>query len=229
MWLRDAGNPLVRGAVGALARVNARHPWSHNDHFHGWVLRRLPVAGRTAVDIGCGRGGLVRALAPHVERVVGIDSDAEMRRAARACTSDLPNVRIVAGDLADVHEPIDLVTMIAVLHHLDAPAALAQIADRLAPGGRFLVVGLAPPVSLPDKAWDLLSAATNPIIGLAKHPRADRSAPRRPPFPVKDPTLSFDELRAVVAQFMPGAVMRHRLAFRFTLDWRKPGRPRIPD
>lgn len=228
MWLRDTGSPLVRRATAVLARVNARHPWSHNDHFHGWILRRLPAAGRTAVDIGCGRGGLVRTLAPHVERAVGIDSDAGMRAAATACTSGLPNVRILGGDLADIDGPIDLVTMIAVLHHLDAPAALAQIADRLAPGGRLLVVGLAPPVSRVDKAWDLLSAVTNPIIGLAKHPRADRSAPRRPPFPVKDPTLSFDELSAVVGRLMPGAVMRHRLAFRFTIDWRKPDGSRVP-
>ena len=24
----------------ALAKDNARHPWSHSDHFHAWILRR---------------------------------------------------------------------------------------------------------------------------------------------------------------------------------------------
>ena len=32
----------------ALAKDNARHPWSHSDHFHAWILRRrqsrLPVS-----------------------------------------------------------------------------------------------------------------------------------------------------------------------------------------
>jgi hypothetical protein len=39
----------------ALARVNARHPWSHNDYFHGWILRSLPVGRDLAVDIDCAR------------------------------------------------------------------------------------------------------------------------------------------------------------------------------
>jgi hypothetical protein len=38
----------------ALARVNARHPWNHNDYFHGWILRNLPAGRDLAVDIGCG-------------------------------------------------------------------------------------------------------------------------------------------------------------------------------
>lgn len=59
--------PFAGGALLAgMARLNARHPWSHNDHFHSWILANLPESCRTALDVGCGRGELVAALAPHV-------------------------------------------------------------------------------------------------------------------------------------------------------------------
>lgn len=112
--------------------------------------------------------------------------------------------------------------MVAVLHHLDARAALRHVRDVLAPGGRFLAVGLAPPASLTDHAWDAASIVTNPLIGLVKHPRVDRSGVRPPPYPVQDPTTTYAELRALVDDVMPGARMRHRLGFRHTIAWTRP-------
>ena len=35
----------------AFDRWNARHPWSHNDHFHGWILRNLPELKRLGLPI----------------------------------------------------------------------------------------------------------------------------------------------------------------------------------
>lgn len=62
----------------ALARVNARHPWSHNDYFHGWILRSLPVGRDLAVDIGCGKGVLAGKLAARFRHVNGIDANEGM-------------------------------------------------------------------------------------------------------------------------------------------------------
>ncbi|WP_328531873.1 hypothetical protein OG984_12435 [Nocardioides sp. NBC_00368] len=33
-------------AAKAIAELNARHPWSHNDHFHSWILANLPPRRR---------------------------------------------------------------------------------------------------------------------------------------------------------------------------------------
>jgi hypothetical protein len=112
--------------------------------------------------------------------------------------------------------------MIAVLHHLDATPALRKVARLLVPGGRFLAVGLAPPRSLCDHAWDLASMVTNPLIGYVKHPWPSPLTGEPPPFPVRDPTLPFGELREIVQAAMPGAVLRHRIAFRHTIAWTKP-------
>ena len=63
MDARASANPVLASARRWLARVNARHPWSHNEHFHGWILRNLPARRRAAVDVGCGTGVLAGKLA----------------------------------------------------------------------------------------------------------------------------------------------------------------------
>lgn len=206
----------------AMARLNARHPWSHNDHFHGWILSRLPTQRRRALDVGCGRGELLAVLASSVDEVVGIDTDAEMRAAATARCGGLASVSVRDTPLSELEGPFDVITMVAVLHHLDVAAALHDVRRLLAPGGRFLCVGLAPPASAPDLAWDLASIVTNPLIGFVKHPRPAREGLAPPPFPVADPTLTFDELRALAEPVLPGVRLRHRLAFRHTLEWTAP-------
>ncbi len=49
----------LRRAVASLAAFNARHPWNHNEHFHGWVGRRgardargVSVGLDSFIDIG---------------------------------------------------------------------------------------------------------------------------------------------------------------------------------
>ena len=72
MALRDLTRSVAGGALATgMARLNARHPWSHNDHFHRWILRNLPARRRAALDVGCGRGELVAALAPRFGEVIG--------------------------------------------------------------------------------------------------------------------------------------------------------------
>jgi len=223
MSLRRWTRTRVGGVFEAgMRRLNDRHPWSHNDHFHGWILANLPAPCRTVLDVGCGQGGLLTALAPHVASVVGTDADAAMRREAAHRCSDLANVSVVDGPRTEIDGPFDAVTMIAVLHHLEITDALQSVSHMLAPGGRFLAVGLAVPRSLTDHLWDAASTVTNPIIGYLKHPRPNRTGSRQPPFPVHDPTMSYDEIRSAVTEVMPGAILRHRIAFRHTIAWTKP-------
>ncbi|MGZ0152870.1 class I SAM-dependent methyltransferase [Kribbella sp. WER1] len=223
MALRRWAQTFANGTVAAqLEALNARHPWSHNDHFHSWILANLPEQRRAALDVGCGRGELLAALAPRFATVYGADADATMREQSAHRCSGLSNVTVSTDDWTDLPGPFDLITMVAVLHHLDVAEALNDVRRRLAPGGRFLAVGLAAPQNLRDHAWDLASVVTNPIIGYIKHPWPSPAAPQDPPFPVQDPTLTFDELQALVNTAMPGAHMRHQLGFRHTIAWTNP-------
>jgi SAM-dependent methyltransferase len=231
MDVRDSANPVVLSAERWLARVNARHPWNHNEHFHGWILRNLPARRQAAVDVGCGTGVLAGKLAPRFARVTGIDADEGMAAAASARLAGDPRVSIMqcrfdafAGAAGEGEA--DLITMVAVLHHLDLGGTLARIPRLLAPGGRLLVVGLAKVDSPADVMVDLVSAAANPLVGLVKHPRPARPAAEaaagQPVMPVRDPSASVAEIAAAAGARLPGATIRRRLFFRYTLRWDKP-------
>jgi SAM-dependent methyltransferase len=228
--VRDSANPLMAGAGRWLGRVNARHPWHHNEHFHGWILRNLPARRRAAVDVGCGTGVLAGKLAASFARVTGIDADAGMAAAASARLAHDPVVTIRRCRFEDFAAAAsdgeaDLITMVAVLHHLDLDDTLARIPGLLAPGGRLLVVGLARVNSLPDLAVDLISAAANPVMGLIKHPRPARPQPPaagQPVMPVRDPATTLAQIAAAVRAQLPGATIRRRLFFRYTLRWDMP-------
>jgi SAM-dependent methyltransferase len=229
--VRDSANPVVLSAARWLARVNARHPWNHNEHFHGWILRNLPARRQAAVDVGCGKGMLAAKLAPRFARVTGIDADEGMATTASARLAGDPRVSIMRcrfdafAEAADEGET-DLITMVAVLHHLDLDDTLQQILRLLAPGGRLLVVGLAKVDSPADAAVDLISAAANPVMGLVKHPRparlADEAAADEPVVPLRDPSATLAEIAAAASARLPGARICRRLFFRYTLRWDKP-------
>lgn len=225
-------SPISRG----LYWLNQRHPWSHNDHFHAWILKHLPARRRVAVDMGCGQGALVEQLAREFRTVHGSDISPQMRAEAVARTAHLDNVVIDDAQIGVLAEPIDsanpdhngapidLITMIAVLHHMDVDDTFAEVARTLAPGGKLLVVGLTVSSTPRDYAWDIASAVTNPIIGMIKHPQPRRRSdwPTKDPFPVKDPTVTFTDLAEAVDRHLPGARLRHSIGFRYTLEWTKP-------
>lgn len=67
----------------------------------------------------------------HAAQVIGNDVDEAMReQAARGCAG-LLNVTIAGGDWTDGEEAFDLVTMVAVLHHLDVAETLREVRRRL--------------------------------------------------------------------------------------------------
>jgi len=113
-----------------------------------------------------------------------------------------------------------------VLHHLDLDGALARIPRLVAPGGRLLVVGIARPDSLADLAFDVVSGAANPVMGMIKHPRAvrppERAVDSQPAVPVMDPATAFAEIAKAARAHLPGSTVRRRLFFRYTLRWDKP-------
>lgn len=224
MGIRKASpRGLGERAIDAMHRLNNRHPWSHNDAFHPWITTQLPARRSLAVDVGCGRGEVVARLAEHFDQVRGIDSDAEMRGVSRARTAGLPNVTIDSLAFDDLSPGVDLITMIAVLHHLDLDQALEQVRRVLNPGGRFLCVGLARPDSVADHAWDVASMVTNPVIGYVRHPWPAAQPPDPAPFPIRDPVWTFDQIRAAVDRVLPGATMQRHLGFRHTIVWTRPG------
>ena len=100
-----------------------------------------PLAGKTALDVGCGAGLLAEPLARLGAAVTGLDASAELIAVARehARSSGL-DIDYRAGDIADLTGTFDLVTCMEVVEHVAEPAAfVAALAKRLAPGGLLLL------------------------------------------------------------------------------------------
>jgi len=102
----------------------------------------------TVADLGCGTGAMAAILAPHVQQVIGVDASEEMLDAAKTRLAASANVELRRGTLEALpieQNTVDAATMMLVLHHLPSPAqALSEAARILKPGGRVLIVDMAP-------------------------------------------------------------------------------------
>lgn len=102
----------------------------------------------TVADLGCGTGAMAAILAPHVKQVIGVDASEEMLDAARERIGATANIELRKGTLEALPvtpASVDAATLMLVLHHLPSPAqALGEAARILKPGGRVLIVDMAP-------------------------------------------------------------------------------------
>ena len=97
----------------------------------------VPLDGREVVDVGCGNGALMRALAARGASVVGVEVTAEaVARAGEGCVLG----RADALPLPDAS--VDACVLMRSLHHVPAeamPRAFTECARVLRPGGAMYV------------------------------------------------------------------------------------------
>jgi 2-polyprenyl-6-hydroxyphenyl methylase/3-demethylubiquinone-9 3-methyltransferase len=128
-------------------------------HWPGDPQALKPLAGRRALDVGCGAGLLAEPLARLGAEVTGVDAAEENIAAAKAhAVGSGLAIDYRAGELAKLGlGTFDLVTAMEVIEHVaDKPEFVLQLAAHLTPGGlmalstpnrtpqsRLLMVGLA--------------------------------------------------------------------------------------
>ncbi len=114
----------------------------------GTYLQTLGPFG-TALDVCCGTGAAMRMLRPLcTEEVVGIDMSAGMLLEAEQRTADAPGtapLRFVRGDALQMpfNAAFDLAVCFGAFGHIlvrDEARFVAQLAQVLKPGGRFVFV-----------------------------------------------------------------------------------------
>ncbi|WP_225848045.1 bifunctional 2-polyprenyl-6-hydroxyphenol methylase/3-demethylubiquinol 3-O-methyltransferase UbiG [Streptomyces sp. HPF1205] len=211
-----------------LHRFNQRHPWSHNDHYGPWIAARVAEAGaRDVLDVGCGAGNLVALLRQRAATVTGLEPDPRMARAAAERFADDPAVTVVeAGfDGRGPRARFDAITLVAVLHHMPLAPTLRELRDCLAPGGRLVVVGCYRQTGRADLLVSLLSVLLNPVMGLIKHPARAAAPPLHMTAPTADARETLGDIRAAAAQELPGARIRRRLFWRYSLVYDAPAGP----
>jgi 2-polyprenyl-6-hydroxyphenyl methylase/3-demethylubiquinone-9 3-methyltransferase len=111
-------------------------------HWGGDISARAPLAGKSALDVGCGAGLLAEPLARMGANVTGVDAAPENAQAAakHAEASGL-DIRYMAGEVGTLDiGRFDLVTAMEVIEHVsDKRAFIRNLADRLAKGGLLVL------------------------------------------------------------------------------------------
>lgn len=214
------------GVLESLARFNAAHPWSHNEAYTALVLRHARtvrrLGGSAAVDVGCGTGNLLAPLSSVFPQVIGIEPDDSTAliasRRFEASNTVRVDHRAFGGEAA--HE-YDFIVFVASLHHMPLRATLQEAMFALRPGGRIVIIGLSRETA-DDRLHSSISLLLNPVIGFVRNPRRTAAAPLHMSAPTASASESFDEIRKIAAEVLPGIRMRRRLFWRYSAVWTAP-------
>ncbi len=134
-----------RGSSAMLHRINpVRLTYVRRQVDTLWSVgarERRPLAGRRALDVGCGAGLLSEPLSRLGAAVTGVDAAGEAIAAARvhAAAGGL-DISYGVGGIEDVEGAFELVTALEVIEHVTDPAGfVAGLARVLAPGGSLIL------------------------------------------------------------------------------------------
>lgn len=111
-------------------------------HFGGDGAARRPLAGKSALDVGCGAGLLCEPLARMGAAVTGVDAAPENVAAAQThATQSGLEIDYRKGELAELGlGKFDVVTSMEVIEHVTDPAAfVAGLAAHLKPDGLLIL------------------------------------------------------------------------------------------
>ncbi|MES2443629.1 MAG: bifunctional 2-polyprenyl-6-hydroxyphenol methylase/3-demethylubiquinol 3-O-methyltransferase UbiG [Pseudomonadota bacterium] len=140
----DWWNP--KGSSAMLHRLNPARLGYLRDavdaHWRGDAGGFEPLAGRTALDVGCGAGLLTEPLARLGAAATGLDAAPENVGAARAhAEAGGLDIEYLAGGIEAVAgRRFDLVVSMEVIEHVADTQAFAQgLADALAEGGLMVL------------------------------------------------------------------------------------------
>ncbi len=134
-----------KGSSAMLHRMNpVRLGYIRDQIDQHWGLDecdRRPLAGKRAVDVGCGGGLLAEPLARLGAEVTGLDPAPESVAAARIHAEGQGlAIDYRVGSVEALTGPYDLVTSLEVIEHVNEPRIFVQgLADALAPNGLLIL------------------------------------------------------------------------------------------
>jgi SAM-dependent methyltransferase len=161
---------LIQADFDRLAEFSDE-AWSHNNHYHPFLLRHVPVVCDQALDVGCGTGVFTRLLAARAGQVLGIDLSPNMIRIAQERSSHLANVHYQVADVLAYDLPaetFDCIASIATLHHLPLESTLLKLKAALKVGGTLLALDLFRAEGLADRLGNLWAFPTSLTLRLLK-------------------------------------------------------------
>jgi len=138
-WWNPKGSSAMLHKLNPVRLGFIRH--AIDAHWDGDAKALKPLAGKCALDVGCGAGLVCEPLARLGADVTGVDAAPENVAAAQAHAEGqgLP-IRYVSDEVGALEGEFNLVTALEVIEHVTDPATfIAQLAARLAPDGLMIL------------------------------------------------------------------------------------------
>ncbi len=110
-----------------------------------WLGRHLPEGSIDVLDIGCGNGALLNALADRIVSGTGVDESSKIIECARLKNAEHDHLRFEKIDgpvLPFPDNSFDCVTSLMSFRYLDWDPLLAEIKRVTRPGGKFLIIDM---------------------------------------------------------------------------------------
>ncbi len=124
-----------------------------------WFVEQLGIGpGATVLDLAAGTGKFTRLIEPFGARLIAAEPVDGMRAVLARTSPSVPVLSCAAELLPFRAESLDAITVAQAFHWFDAPAALAEAARVLRPGGRLGLLWNARDRSLPhvDALWSIM-------------------------------------------------------------------------
>ncbi|MBP6003906.1 MAG: class I SAM-dependent methyltransferase [Pyrinomonadaceae bacterium] len=145
-----------------------------------WLNEHLPAGKLKMLDIGCGNGALLNALADRVESGTGVDESAGIIERAKLKNADHDHLsfqKINGPVLPFPDASFDVVTSLMSFRYLDWDPLLAEIKRVTKPGGKFLIIDMVTvpvaigeyPRLLKDKLRTMKDQKSNAAFNAALH------------------------------------------------------------
>lgn len=148
--------------------------------------------------------------------VTGIDSDGPSIQQARRLSENHESISFVEGDLFTFPfeaKSFDVVTSVAMLHHVDEVEGLRRLKTLVRSGGTIVIVSFAKPATATDQA--LMVAGVS-----LKRLRQLRGRYWEHPSPVCwPPSKTTQEIREIAASELPGSTFTPLMSNRYLLVW----------
>ncbi len=201
--------------------------WTHNSHYHPFLLRHVPAHCEAALEIGCGAGAFSRQLAERSHHVLGLDLAPEMVRLAREHSKNCPNMEFQVADILTWDFPpekYDCIASIATFHHLPLEEMLQKTKEALKPGGVLLVLDLFKPERLEGLLMSCAAVPMSMLLRLVKTGRLCEPAAVRAAWAahgVHDVYQPLSIIRQVCQRIIPGAQVQRHWLWRYSIVWKK--------
>ncbi len=193
-----------------------------------FLLGHVPEGCGRALEIGCGFGAFARLVAGRAGSVTAVDVSPQMLRVAIERSRAHPNLQFILGDFLRLDlqpETYDCIVTTTTLHHLPQREAVAKMKRLLRPGGVLVIHDLLDPEGVFDWALNFIRL---PLNCAARFRRTGRLRERREVRAAwaehgrHETYLKPGDVLALRDEYLPGALVRRHLLWRYTIVWGKP-------